>query len=149
MNAMNRSVCARACLAVIAGAWALVLFAGTTSAAAAPCAQRVISDWSGNGRIDTVYQLHCYEEAIDTIPRDLRDYTNALDVIERALTVALRAQATPDTTDGSTSEATPEVGTSGGSSPPFALLAGGGLAVALLAAGAAGRVARRRRASAD
>ena len=148
MNAMNRSVCARACLAVIAGAWALVLFAGTTSAAAAPCAQLVISDWSGNGHIDTVYQLHCYEEAIDTIPRDLRDYTNALDVIERALTVALRAQATPDTTDGSASEATPEVGTSGASSLP-ALLAGGGLAVALLAAGAAGRVARRRRASAD
>jgi hypothetical protein len=149
MDAMNRFVRARARLAVIAGAWALVLFCGTTSAAAASCAQRVIGDWSNDGRVDAVYELHCYEEAIDTIPRDLRDYTNALDVIERALTVALRSQAAQDTTDVPTSEATSEVGTSGAASRPFALLAGGGLVVALLAAGAAGRVARRRRASAD
>ena len=150
MDAMNRFVRARACLAVIAGAWALVLFTGTTSVAAVSCAQRVIGDWSNDGRVDAVYELHCYEEAIDTIPRDLRDYTNALDVIERALTVALRSQATQDTRDGPTSEATPQVGTSGATSPPFALVAGAGLVVALLAAGAAGRVARRRRrASAD
>ena len=78
-----------ACLAVIAGALALVAFTGTATAAT-PCAQRVIDDWSDNGRIDRVYRLQCYEEAIDGIPVDLRDYTNAADVIGRALTAAAR-----------------------------------------------------------
>ena len=50
----------------------------------------MIADWSDNGRVDGVYTLDCYQTAIDAIPVDLRDYTNAADVISRALTAASR-----------------------------------------------------------
>jgi hypothetical protein len=147
MDAMNRLVRARACVAVIAGASILVLVAGTASAAAVPCAQRVIGDWSDNGRIDAAYQLHCYEDAIDVIPLDLRDYSNAVDVIGRALAIALRSQATPDKSGRAASEATPEVDTSGASPVPIPLLALGGMSIALLAAGGLGYLSGRRNAA--
>ena len=50
----------------------------------------MLGDWSDNGRIDRVYALPCYEEAIATLPTDIRDYTNASDVIDRAMTTAVR-----------------------------------------------------------
>ena len=64
-------------------------------ATAAPdCGERVLLDWSDNGRVDRVYPLRCYEEAIDALPTDLRDYTDAEDVIERALQSAVRGSPT-------------------------------------------------------
>ena len=52
----------------------------------------MLADWFDNGRIDRLYPLNCYEEAIDAIPDDLRDYADAEDVITRALQAALRRQ---------------------------------------------------------
>ena len=46
----------------------------------AACSERVLADWFDNGRIDRVYALQCYEEAIDALPTDIRDYTDAEDV---------------------------------------------------------------------
>ena len=51
------------------------------------------------------YALPCYEEAIDALPTDIRDYTNAEDVITRALSSAVRS-------DGSTGAAAEPVETS-------------------------------------
>ena len=42
-----------------------------------PCGKKVLNDWWDNGRVDRLYPLHCYEEAIDSIPADIRDYSDA------------------------------------------------------------------------
>jgi hypothetical protein len=65
------------------------------AAAATPCGKKVLGDWFDNGRIDRIYPLNCYEEAIDAIPDDLRDYADAEEVITRALQSALRGKLAP------------------------------------------------------
>lgn len=131
-----------------------------TAAASTPCGKKVLADWFDNGRVDRLYPPHCYEEAIDAIPKDLRDYADAEEVISRALQMALRGELAPggndpsdrtpgapssgDDDDPGGSEATPDVDTSGPSSVPIPLLVLGGMSVALLAAGGLGYVSRRR-----
>jgi hypothetical protein len=143
MNVMTRFAHARtACLAVFVGAMALALFASPATGAPS-CAQRVIDDWSDNGRIDQIYQLHCYEGALQAIPVDLRDYTNAADIIERALTDAVRQRSSVGIADVGSQAA--EVDTSGASALPLPLLILVGVSLTVLAAGAAGYFSRRRR----
>jgi len=143
-----------------------------TAAAATPCGKKVLADWYDNGRIDRLYPLHCYEEAIDAIPPDIRDYVDARDVIERALQAAVNGKLAPGGADpspgkrkngrnvfgpggtsggpnGSGPQAAPAVNTSGPSSIPVPLLVLGGMSLALLAAGGLGYVSRRRAAQAD
>ena len=57
----------------------------TRAAAATPCWERVIADWSDNGRVDRTYRLVCYREAVKRLPEDLRAYSSAGDEIDRAL----------------------------------------------------------------
>jgi len=64
--------------------------------AGVPCWQRVIADWSDNGRVDRTYPLACYRAAVKHLPEDLRAYSSAPDEIDRALAerrVALPAAA--------------------------------------------------------
>jgi hypothetical protein len=63
-------------------------FAGAAGATT-KCGQQVLADWYDNGRIDKLYPLNCYEEAIDGIPDDIGPYVDAEDVITRALQGAL------------------------------------------------------------
>jgi hypothetical protein len=140
---MVRFVRARgARFAVIAGAFVLA-FLAAPAAGAVPCAQRVLTDWSDNGRVDRLYELHCYEEAIDALPADLRDYTDAADVIQRAQTRAARHVAGEFTDDVPAGD----VQSSGASSLPVAPLLGGGAAFVVLLAGGVAYLARRRGAS--
>ena len=77
-------------LALLAGmVAALTLSATSPAATGSKCGEQVLADWFDNGRIDRLYPLHCYEEAIDAIPSDIRDYADAEDVISRALQAAL------------------------------------------------------------
>ena len=62
----------------------------STAGAATKCGQQVLADWYDNGRIDRLYPLNCYEEAIDAIPDDIGPYVDAEEVITRALQGALR-----------------------------------------------------------
>jgi hypothetical protein len=165
-----------AALAVLAAlAAALALASPATSATtSSECGKKVLADWFDNGRIDRLYPLHCYEDAIDLIPKDLLPYADAEEVISRALLQALRGEVGPggcdpspdgsgddckpggkknngsnggSTTDGETttgSEAVPEVDTSAATSVPVPLLVLGGMSVALLAAGGLGYASRRR-----
>jgi hypothetical protein len=75
--------------AVLAGLLLALVAAGSADAAP-PCPQQVLLDWSDNGRIDHLYRLSCYVQALDDLPPDIRDYTDAADVIERALQSAVR-----------------------------------------------------------
>jgi hypothetical protein len=93
-------------LAFAAACVAALSFSGSATAAT-PCGKKVLADWYDNGRIDRLYPLHCYEEAIDAIPPDIRDYVDARDVIERALQAAVNGKLTyggPDPTPGGSND---------------------------------------------
>jgi len=80
-------------LVLVLSAVAALSFAGSASAGpATKCGQQVLADWYDNGRIDKLYPLNCYEEAIDEIPSDIGPYVDAEDVITRALQGALHGK---------------------------------------------------------
>ena len=66
----------------------------------------VIDDWYDDGRVDGTYALHCYDDAIEILPRDVRDYSSAKEDIQRALQAAKRGEDAPpartDPTPGGT-----------------------------------------------
>jgi hypothetical protein len=151
---------------VAALAATLVALALPTTAMASKCGDKVLADWCDNGRIDRLYDLNCYEEAIDSIPSDLRDYANAEEIINRALQAAVDGELDPggpdpspeDGTPGGTpgddpknpnappaegGEAAPDVDTSGISSVPIPLIVLALMSVALLTAGGLGYLRRR------
>jgi hypothetical protein len=149
-------------LTLVGAALAALALAGP--AAASPCGDKILADWFDNGRIDRLYPLHCYEEAIDSIPADIRDYADAEDVISRALQAAVGGKLAPggrDPTPGVGSgggngtsgsgngngEAVAGVDTSGPTSVPIPLIVLGGMSLALLAAGGLGYLSRRRQAA--
>jgi len=158
--------------ALVLAAFVSMLIATTPGSAAASCGRQVIDDWYDNGRIDGTYELHCYDDAIEALPRDVRDYSSAKEDIQRALQARLRGQpAPPATTDPTPADeepsatpssnpkpppgtppptddppvardAAPPVGESA-SSVPVPLLVLAGLALLLVAGGSAGYVIRR------
>ncbi len=157
-------------IAFLAAVTALTAFVGaaapTAAAASESCADEVVADWYGDGRVDKIYPLHCYTDAIRSLPVDVLDYTNAAEDIRRALAFARKGKPDPgpaggprpaggddptDTTTTTTGDpndpnettASGPVDTSGPSSVPIPLLVLGGLALLLLAAGGAGYLSRR------
>jgi hypothetical protein len=164
----HRTVRALSALSALLASTFVALSLSSTAAAGTPCGEKVLADWFDNGRIDRLYQAHCYEEAIDAIPDDIRDYADAEEVISRALQSALRGDIAKGGCDpsrdgsandcvggsggsggssggsGGEPQAAPDVDTSGPSSVPIPLLVLGGMSLALLAAGGLGYVSRRR-----
>jgi hypothetical protein len=152
-----------ALLVLLAGLVAALAFSGTGTAGTSACGEKVLNDWFDNGRVDRIYDYHCYEDAIDAIPRDIRDYADAEEVINRALQGALQGKLVRGGVDPSddggggaidpgdppegTTEVTPDVDTSAASSVPIPLLVLGGMSLALLAAGGLGYLSRRRSAA--
>jgi hypothetical protein len=65
------------------------------AAAGTTCGKRVIDDWYADGRVDGTYALHCYDDAIEALPRDVRDYSSAKEDIERAMQAAMRGDGSP------------------------------------------------------
>lgn len=170
-DARYRPLLVLAALLALAG---LSAFAVTpaASAKAKTCAKEIVADWYGDGRVDKIFPLRCYQEAIRSLPVDVLDYSNAREDILRALAFARKdrpdpgpagtgdpgstdteptdtgpAGTRPDATgpDGTGSEtsASDDVDTSGPASLPIPLLILGGLALLLLAAGGAGYLSRR------
>jgi hypothetical protein len=159
-------------LLVLAALVSLLALAGP-AAAAPSCARQVIDDWYDDGRVDGTYPLHCYDDAIEILPRDVEIYSSAKEDIQRALTAALRKEdAPPATTDPSPGdeepgatppgdepptttapdptptddppEVAPPVDTDeSASSVPIPLLILAGLALLLVAGGSAGYLVRR------
>jgi hypothetical protein len=131
----------------------LVALALPATAMASKCGDQILADWFDNGRIDRLYELHCYEEAIDSIPSDLRDYANAEEIINRALQAAVDGELAPGGPDPSPDdptggvppggEAAPDVDTSGISSVPIPLIILALMSIALLTAGGLGYLRRR------
>ena len=82
-----------ACLAIVAASLTAAVPAGASSTDA--CAQRVIRDWYDGGRVDGVYPLRCYRAAIRALPEDVLQYSDARNVIERALAYAAQGDRDP------------------------------------------------------
>ena len=122
-----------------------ILAPSLSRAAELPCSERVLTDWSDNGLIDRVYPLPCYDEAIAAMPTDIRDYTDAQDVVERALMSAVRGKTNGPSAGKQVPapQAGGAIDASGASTVPIPLLVLFGLAFALLAAGALSRLGRR------
>jgi hypothetical protein len=151
-------------IALVATAVAVLVTTGPAAAANKPnCAEQVVADWYDNGRVDYLYPLHCYREAIKSLPPDVKDYSSAKEEIERALQdaanrppVKVPTRLTPGTGDPTGTGTDPDSETTAGgggnddgpdtagpSSVPIPLIVLGGLSVLLLAAGSAGYLARR------
>ena len=153
-------------------AFVAMLLAAGPATAAPSCARQVIDDWYDDGRVDRTYPLHCYDDAIEALPPDVRDYSSAKEDIQRALQARMRGEASPPastdpspggsgggtttkppknqtTTDGSDPknenppEASGQVDSDSASSVPIPLLILGGLALLLIAGGSAGYFIRR------
>jgi hypothetical protein len=149
-----------------------VLVLATTAAAASaaprPCGKAIVDDWFDNGRVDRLYDLECYEDADEAIPADLREYTDAEEVIARALQAAAGGRLAPGGVDptpessstdavdpsrpgrpepGGDRKATPEVEAASAFPLPLVVLAA--MSLVLLAAGGLGHLSRRRRGPRD
>jgi hypothetical protein len=152
-------------LLVVVGALlaAATVISVTPAVAGTPCWKKLMNDWY-DGRIDHVYAVPCYHQAIVRLRDDLKVYTTATDDIDRALRRAIspRSRSVEQATTTApkpaqsaaggptgprpTPSATDSSSGGGSTSLPLPLLLLGGLAVLLLAAGAAGLILRRFRA---
>jgi hypothetical protein len=83
---------------LLLAALAASLVAVAPAAAAPACGGAVIEDWS-DGRIDKQYPLHCYDEAVEMLPPDVRDYSSAEADMRRALQAAKRGNPAPPNRD--------------------------------------------------
>jgi cobalamin biosynthesis Mg chelatase CobN len=100
---------------------AFVVLAATVAAVTAPtaaakektpCWKTLINDWY-DGRIDRTYEVHCYKEALKQLPADVRTYSDAYDVISRALSDATHGKK--DVKESSPVPPPPSNGGGGGS----------------------------------
>jgi hypothetical protein len=102
---------------------ATLALAGPAVAASKSCGDAVIADWYGDGRVDKVFPLPCYQQAIRSLPVDVLDYSNAKQDILRALAFARKGEKDPgpsggsQTTGNGTTDPGSGVGPGGGSGP--------------------------------
>jgi cobalamin biosynthesis Mg chelatase CobN len=59
------------------------------------CGKEVVADWYDDGRVGKIYPLHCYTDAIASLPSDVRDYSSAKEEISRALAYAKLGKPDP------------------------------------------------------
>jgi hypothetical protein len=98
-------------------ALALSVSAAPASARKGPaCWAAVINDWYDNGRMDHDYPVACYQQALQHLPPDVREYADAQDVIGRALTLAIARQGKNKQSGGQTDTTKRNVGPVGSSS---------------------------------
>jgi hypothetical protein len=150
----------------------VALTASGGAAAATPCWEKVINDWTGDKHIDKTYRAACYDKAIAKLPTDLRYYSDAPETIQAAKEDMLRAQqarrlqvhepgaegSSSSNDPGTQSATSDETKKSDGDSPlgaalnwgpsaagdvPVPLLIIAFLALLLMGAGAAGLINRR------
>jgi hypothetical protein len=67
---------------------AAALAAAVSASAKEPCWKTLINDWY-DGRIDNVYPVSCYRDALEHQPEDVAQYSSLGDDINRALAYAI------------------------------------------------------------
>jgi hypothetical protein len=150
-------------LSTLAGV--LLFVSAGPASAAAPCWKTLINDWY-DGRIDNIYPVACYQQALKHLPEDVQTYSSARDDIRAALASRLtpkRKGVLPtvapgkggsgpssgsgtkgrDGGGGPVQEVAKKLGPKDATSFPIPLIVLAGIAGLLLAAGAAGFATRR------
>jgi len=135
--------------------------------ASTPCWETLINDWY-DGRIDSVYPVSCYRDALENLPEDVAVYSSLEDDINRALAAAIAAgggdggsgptasntfhggpkagigaTAGREQDGGAFDKAISSIGPDSADSVPIPLIVLGALAIVLLGLGTAGVIARR------
>jgi hypothetical protein len=88
---------------VLVAALATLAVSAAPAQSATPCWKLLLNDWY-DGKIDHVYPIHCYHDAIKHLPTDIKVYSSAADDINRALQQALDSKKHPA---GNTTPAAP------------------------------------------
>jgi hypothetical protein len=78
-------------VAFVVAALAALAVCGSAAAATPDCASRLLADWR-DGRMDRVYPVDCYREALASLPEDLRIYSSAESDITRAMQARVRTE---------------------------------------------------------
>jgi hypothetical protein len=60
------------------------------ASAAEVCWKMLVNDYWADRRLDRPYSVSCFREAIDKLPPDVREYSDAQDELRRALALAVR-----------------------------------------------------------
>lgn len=68
----------------------LVFVLPGTANAAAPCKDKVVSDWYRDGKIASTYPIGCYRAALKHIPADAEIYSSLRDDVNAAMRAAMR-----------------------------------------------------------
>jgi hypothetical protein len=139
----------------------LALSTASPASAAKPCWRQVLDDWTKDSRLDKTYSIACYDAALENLPNDIADYTDAFDQISNARQAELRRKDRqtsgvdsssgggggggndPGGSDGGVIGDLLGIGSGDSGSIPLPLLILAGLAGLLMAAGAAGLLARK------
>jgi hypothetical protein len=100
-------------LVLVSVAGALLAASAAPSSAAAPCWKVLLNDWL-DGRIDKLYAVSCYRQAVNHLPTDIETYSSAREDILRALQARIAGKAAPPNSDNGNSSG----GTPGGSGSP-------------------------------
>ena len=113
----------RLALLALAAAILLSLLIAPAANAAQPCWRQLVDDYWADNRVDKIYPLHCYREAMAKLPRDVQEYSDVQDDLRRALLTAIRDERSaggyvggdgngagvPEDEDGDTTAAPPPV----------------------------------------
>jgi hypothetical protein len=67
-----------------------VALPGPASAAGTPCRNKIISDWTRDGKIASSYPLSCYRDALKHIPADADIYSSMRADVRAAMRAATR-----------------------------------------------------------
>ena len=59
-------------------------------ASAGTCWKQLVNDYWADNRVDKVYPISCYREAMEKLPNDVQQYSDAQDDLRRALLAAIR-----------------------------------------------------------
>ena len=97
-------------------AWVLTAAPVASAGPLDTCAQRVIRDWYSGGRVNGVYPLACYRAAIEALPDDVLEYSEADRDIARALAFARRGSA--ETATPTRARPAPAAGATGAEARP-------------------------------
>ena len=103
-------------LLIVGASGAAVGVASAATKDSTPCWKTLINDWY-DGRIDGIYPIHCYRDALNHLPSDVDTYSSARDDIQQALQrrIALSRNGNTSTTSTTT---TPGGGSNKNSSGP-------------------------------
>jgi hypothetical protein len=71
---------------------AVLGIAAPAASAARPCWKDLVDDYWADNRVDKVYPVSCYRDAMDSFPPDVKNYSDAEDDLRRALLIAIRDQ---------------------------------------------------------